>query len=745
MADSLFQSIGAVRAFDKTENGFEFRCEHGLVRVTALADDIVRVRATQASDFGPDFSYAIAKTHWPKFKLAIQTGKTALTLRTKNVVVKIHKSPLRIVFATLDGRVLNADDTAFGMGWEGPKCRSYRTLDAEEKFFGCGEKTGPLNKRGSKTTFWNTDDPNHTYATEAIYVSIPFLISTRPGAHYGIFWDNTHRSHFNLGQVENENHYVLESDAGEIDYYFFAGDSVPDVVRAYSELTGRMWMPPRWALGFQQCRWSYRSADEILEVATNFRKRKIPCDVIYCDIDYMDGYRVFTWNPKTFPKPREMIQKLSKMGFRVVAIIDPGVKNDDGYAVCRDGKEKGMFVKKPDGSWFTGNVWPGECVFPDFTSARVREWWKPWHKELLDVGVAGIWNDMNEPAAWNHPGGTMPIDIPHEYEGQWTTHQRAHNVYGLNMARACHEALRALRPNERPFVITRAAYAGIQRYSMVWTGDNQSLWEQLAVSIPECLNLSLSGVPFCGPDVGGFTRDCTGELLARWTQAGAFFPFFRNHAAMGTRRQEPWTFGREVEDICRRYISLRYQLLPYFYNLFHEAAQDGTPIIRPLFWEFPADPNGYAVEDQFLLGSSLLAAPVAKPGAQQRAVYLPAGSEWYDYHTKQQHAGGQFVTSPAPLDIMPLFVRAGSIIPMTEPIEYVDQKRPSEIILDIYPGKKTTGYLYEDDGETFDHERGVYSLTKFAWADGKLNVERNKTGGKSATQKFRVLVQGREA
>ncbi len=744
MADSLFQSIGVVKAFDKTENGFELRCEHGLVRVTALADDIVRVRATQASDFGPDFSYAIAKTDWPKCKLAIQTGKTTLTLRTKNVVVTIHKSPLRIDFATLDGRVLNADDTVLGMGWEGPKCRSYRTLDADEKFFGCGEKTGPLNKRGSTTTFWNTDDPNHTYATEAIYVSIPFLISTRPGAHYGIFWDNTHRSHFNLGQVENENHYILESDAGEIDYYFFAGDSVPDVVRAYSELTGRMWMPPRWALGFQQCRWGYMSADEILEVATNFRKRKIPCDVIYCDIDYMDGYRVFTWNPKTFPRPREMIQKLSKMGFRVVAIIDPGVKNDDDYAMCRDGKEKGMFVRKPDGSWFTGNVWPGECVFPDFTSARVREWWKPWHKELLDVGIAGIWNDMNEPAVWNHPGGTMPIDIPHEYEGQWTTHQRAHNVYGFNMARACHEALRALRPNERPFVITRAAYAGIQRYSMVWTGDNQSLWEQLAVSIPECLNLSLAGVPFCGPDVGGFGRDCTGELLARWTQAGAFFPFFRNHTAIGTRHQEPWTFGREVEDICRRYISLRYQLLPYFYNLFHEAAHDGTPIMRTLFWEFPDDAHGYAVDDQFLLGSSLLVAPVATPGAQQRAVYLPAGSDWYDYWTKQKHAGGQYVTSPAPLDIMPLFVRAGSIIPMTEPIEYVDQKRPNDIILDVYPGKRTVGYLYEDDGETFDHERGAYSLTKFAWTDGKLNVDRRKTGAKSAAQKFRVLVQGRE-
>lgn len=742
MADNSFISIGNVRSVTSGDRTMDVVCTHGQVRVAVLADGIVRVRATQATGFGPDFSYAVAKTKWPKVKATVRTGQT-ITIQTKKLTITVHKSPLRIEFAASNGQVLNADDATQGMGWEEAKCRSHRTVAADEMFFGCGEKTSPLNKRGSKTTFWNTDDPNHTYATEAIYVSIPFLISTRPGAHYGIFWDNTHRTQFNLGQVEDEKHYVLESDAGEIDYYFFAGDSVPEIVRGYSELTGRMWMPPRWALGFQQCRWSYLSADEIMDVAKNFRKRKIPCDVIHCDIDYMDGYRVFTWNPKTFPKPREMLKTLREMGFRVVTIIDPGVKNDDGYAVCRDGKEKGMFLKKPDGGWFTGNVWPGECVFPDFTSARVRQWWGPWHKELLHDGVAGIWNDMNEPAVWNHPGGTMPVDIPHEYEGQWTTHQRAHNVYGFTMARACHEALRALKPNERPFVITRAAYAGIQRYSMVWTGDNQSLWEQLAVSIPECLNLSLSGVPFCGPDVGGFGRDCTGELLARWTQAGAFFPFFRNHTAMGTRRQEPWTFGKEVEDICRRYISLRYQLLPYFYNLFHEATTSGAPIMRPLFWEFQDDPHGYTVDDQFLVGPSLLVAPVAKPGARQRAVYLPAGGEWYDYWTKQKHVGGQYVTVDAPLDMLPLFVRAGSIIPMTEPIEHVDQKRNDEITLDVYPGNKTTGSLYEDDGESFNCEGGAYSLTKFIWADDKLKTEMKKSGYKAAAKKFRVLLEGR--
>lgn len=760
MAESSFTGIGKVQTVKRHNDALDFVCANARVRVQVLSDSIVRVRATQATDFGPDFSYAVAKTKWPKVHITIRNGKS-VTLRTRKLSVAVSKSPLRIAFATADGRLLNRDEPARGMGWEGPKCRSYRQLAADEMFFGCGEKTGPMNKRGQSFGFWNTDNPTHTYLSGEIYVSIPFLISVRSATgvspvagagqatragrpcHYGIFWDNTHRSQFNLGQVEDEKHYWLESDAGEIDYYFLAGDSLCDVVRAYSELTGRMWMPPRWAIGFHQCRWSYMSADEVLEVARNFRKRKIPCDVLYCDIDYMDGYRVWTWNPKTFPKPRQFIKNLRKMGFKLVTIIDPGVKNDDSYVVCREGKDKDMFVKKPDGTVFTGNVWPGECVFPDFTSPRVRNWWATWHKDFVELGVAGIWNDMNEPAVWNYPGGTMPADTLHNYDGQWTSHKRAHNVYGFCMARACHEALRALRPNQRPFVITRSAWAGIQRYSMVWTGDNHSTWEQLAASIPECLNLSLSGVPFCGADVGGFQWNCTGELLARWTQAGAFFPFFRNHTAIGTRRQEPWAFGPEVEEICRRYISLRYRLLPYLYHLFHEAARHGTPIMRPLFWEFADDPHGYAVDDQFLLGASLLVAPVLKPGARQRAVYLPAGADWYDYWTKQLHKGGEYVTAAAPLEKMPLFVRAGSILPMTEPVEFVGQKQTDEILLDVYPGKTTTGLLYEDDGESFEYERGAYSLTQFVWWDGQLKVKRKKTGHKSPVKKFRVLVLGK--
>lgn len=733
MSTHTFRSVGSVRSIRKRSDGWDFVCEGGLVRLSWLRDGVIRVRATPAGDFGPDFSYAIARRDWPRVNWSAKRVGRRWEWKTRRLTVVIETDPLRLEFRSADGTLLNRDERERGMGFEGPKCRTHRELAAGEMFFGCGEKSGQFNKRGEVFANWNTDNPSHTYLNGELYVSIPFLISVRwEGGQphcYGLFFDNSHRTVFNLGRVPDEGHYVLEAEGGELDYYFFAGPTLPEVVRDYTELTGRMWMPPRWALGYHQCRWSYMSADEVLEVAQRLRKAEIPADVIYCDIDYMDGYRVFTWNPKTFPKPREFIQKLSKLGFKLVTIIDPGVKNDDEYFVCREGKAKDMFVRRPNGEWFTGKVWPGECVFPDFTSPRVRAWWGELHREFVEMGVAGFWNDMNEPAVWDpQSAGTMPLDLPHEYDGLWATHRRAHNVYGLNMARACHEGWRRLRPNERPFIITRSAYAGVQRYAMVWTGDNHSAWEQLELSIRQCLNLSLSGMPFCGPDVGGFSWDCTGELLVRWTQAGAFFPFFRNHTAWGTRRQEPYAFGPEVERLCREAIRGRYALLPYLYTLFFDAVQNGTPIIRPLFWEFPKDPHGYAIDDEFLLGPSLLVAPILKQGQRQRAVYLPAGSDWYDYRTRTRHAGGQFVTATAPLEFIPVFVRAGTILPTCAPKPFMDAKPWREIELEIFPGPKTTGWLYEDDGHSFDYEQGRYCLTRLRWENGELRADRVKEG-----------------
>ncbi|MCX7916121.1 MAG: DUF4968 domain-containing protein, partial [Verrucomicrobiae bacterium] len=362
MSTQTFRSVGEVRSIRKNADGWDFACQGGLMRLTWLRDGLIRVRATSASEFGPDFSYAIARREWPRVKWTARRVGSRWEWRSRRLTVVIETNPLRLEFQTPAGERLNRDEPERGMGFEGPKCRTYRELADGEMFFGCGEKSGQFNKRGEAFANWNTDNPAHTYLNGELYVSIPFLISVRwengRPRWYGLFFDNSHRTFFNLGRVTDERHYFLEADGGELDYYFFAGPTLPEILRDYTELTGRMAMPPRWALGYHQCRWSYMSAAEVLEVAERLRSTEIPADVIYCDIDYMDGYRVFTWNPKTFPKPVELIRKLRKLGFKLVTIIDPGVKNDDHYVVCREGKANDMFVRRPDGQWFTGKVWP---------------------------------------------------------------------------------------------------------------------------------------------------------------------------------------------------------------------------------------------------------------------------------------------------------------------------------------------------------------------------------------------------
>jgi alpha-glucosidase len=708
MADAPLINIGKVKSVKKNGGTVEFRCTNGRASITAISDTLARVRATKSDKFEPENSYAIAKIPKPTAKISAKKDE----FFTERLRISVGKTPFSLTFSLISGSEPLTSDTIF---WQDDAVLCRKTIAENEKFYGFGEKSGLLNKRGSTTTNWNTDNPHHTYLDEALYVSIPFFIGARPEQKifHGVFLDNTHQTHFDIGQ-RDENLLEMRANGGELDYYFMLGESVADVVRQFSELTGRMWMPPRWALGYHQCRWSYFPDKKVRDLAKNFRKRGIPCDAIYFDIDYMDGYRVWTWDKKRFPNPKKLIRDLRKQGFQSVVIIDPGVKADEKYRVYRDGLAKKMFCTTADGRIFEDRVWPGACVFPDFTNPRARKWWGQLHREFVKMGVAGFWNDMNEPSCFDQkPSHTMPLDAQHDNNGHPATHARCHNVYGHSMARACHEALRNLAKNRRPFVITRAAYAGIQKFSMIWCGDNRSTWEDMAMAIPQCINLSLSGVPFCGVDVGGFGKNCTGELLARWTQMGAFFPYFRNHSAIHTREQEPWAFGPRVEEICKRYIALRYALLPYLYNLFHEAATTGAPILRPLFYEFPNDAHAYDVDDQFLLGNSLLVAPILRPDVRRRAVYLPAG-EWIHWHTRQKfNSRGEFCAVNAPLDELPLFVRAGTILPMAEPMQFVGEKPQRHIALEVFPNPTARGYLYEDDGESFAHEKGRFCLTRF--------------------------------
>ncbi|WP_411167613.1 glycoside hydrolase family 31 protein [Clostridium sp. MB05] len=583
-----------------------------------------------------------------------------------------------------------------------------KVMEEDMYFYGLGERTGALNKKGYHYRNWNTDDPSpHGETFQQLYKSIPFLISIKDEEAFGIFFDNHFESHFDMGK-ENSDYYYFGAVDGNLDYYFIYGPSVKNVVNEYTNLTGKTPLPQLWTLGYQQCRWSYAPQERVMEIAKAFREKNIPCDTIYLDIDYMDDFRVFTWDKKKFKDPKAFTDELKEMGFKVVTIIDPGVKIDKGYNIYDEGIKNEYFAKDKDGIVYKNRVWPGDSVYPNFMSSKVRSWWAENQKIMIDSGVSGIWNDMNEPASFNGP---LPDDVMFDEDGLEVPHKEIHNIYGHMMSRATYEGIKNTT-NKRPFVVTRACYAGTQKYSTIWTGDNQSTWEHLRMSIPMLMNLGLSGLSFCGTDVGGFGHDCTGELLSRWVQVGAFTPLFRNHAAMGTRDQEPWTFNKETEDINRKYIKLRYKLLPYLYDLMWKCENTGAPIIRPLLFNYQNDKNTYEINDEFLYGDSILVAPIVEQGMRQKLVYLPKGNKWIDFWTGEEHNGGKYIIKDAPLDTCPIFIKEASIIPMAIEQNYIGEKENNELILNIYLDNDIEEFKYThhlDDGESFNYKEGIYN------------------------------------
>ena len=470
-------------------------------------------------------------------------------------------------------------------------------------------------------------------------------------------------------------------------------------------------MPPLWALGYQQCRWSYYPESKVKEVADGFRKNKIPCDAIYLDIDYMDGYRCFTWNRKYFPDPKKMIRDLNDKGFKTVVIIDPGIRVDDNYGVFKEGKAKKYFCRRSDDYFMEGHVWPGRCQFPDFTNPVVREWWGGLFDELVQLGVAGVWNDMNEPAVFG--AGTFPDDVRHQYDGHRGSHRKAHNVYGMQMVRATYEGLRKLMKNKRPFTITRAGYSGLQRYSCVWTGDNVASWEHLKLGNIQCQRLSMSGISFCGTDIGGFSGEPDGELFTRWIQLGVFSPFMRAHSAGDTREREPWCFGEPFTSINRKFIELRYRLMPYFYSAFWEHHRYGFPILRPLVMSEQDVEINHFRQDEFTFGDKILVCPVMEQGQKTRKVYLPKG-DWYHYWTHEKLKGGAELVVETPLDSMPIFVKAGAVIPESPVMQFVGEKQIDELLFQVYYSTyEVNSFFFEDYGETFAYEQDIYMEKKF--------------------------------
>jgi alpha-glucosidase len=748
--------LGTGELIDHDDRSLRVGAGSTTVEVAALAPDLFRVGMFPAGGPPRYDSEAIAKQDWEPVEVSMQESDEELTLSTTQATARIALNPLRVGFADATGREFALDDGDLGMGAVetsgadvfseplGSPVRLYKRREPGERYFGCGERTSGLEKTGSHQVFYNVDPPlGHTASFNNLYSSIPFTLSMVKGKAHGLFFDNTHRVEFDLA-LEHEHRAYYGAEGGAIVYYVFCGPAPADVVSRYTELTGRTPMPPIWALGNQQCRYSYMNEEEVREIASGFRKHDIPCDVIYLDIHYMEGYRVFTWNEDRFPDPRGLISDLREQGFRVVTIVDPGVKVDENYPIYTEGRARDLYCKTRDGEEYHNAVWPGVCAFPDFTNPETREWWGENQKVLTDEGVAGIWCDMNEPALFIPAGATMPDDVVHPGgrtgEARW--HAQIHNTYGSLMARAAREGLLALKPDERPFVITRAGYAGLQRHAMHWTGDNSSWWEHLWMSMPQLQNLGLSGVAWAGVDVGGFGGDTNGELLARWTEFGVFQPFCRNHTTLGTRHQEPWVFGEPYESVCREMIKLRQRLLPYLYTLFEECHRTGAPILRPLLFHYPEDETTYTADDEFLLGDALLVAPITRPGVEHRHVYLPEGT-WFHYWSGERFDGPAHVLAHAPLGEPALYVKANRTIPMGPDASHTGEKPVDPLTLLFYPtqgiGEST---IYEDAGDGYGYEQDEYARRNVSceWFEDRITVRIGGRGGSFVPDRREVRV-----
>ncbi len=588
-----------------------------------------------------------------------------------------------------------------------------KELSPDAVIYGLGDKTGFLNKRCYAYENWNTDDPNpHCDNYKKLYKSINFFMVRSNAGCVGILADNTFRTRFDFGK-EQSDYLFWSHQGGALDYYMIPGKTPKEVLRRYYALTGTNNLQQKWVYGFHQSRWSYFTRRELMDTVKTMRENRLPLDAVHTDIDYMDGFRVFTFHPERFPDPRGMTEALKAQNVKVISIIDPGVKLDPGYFVYDEGLEAGHFAKNPDGTVHQGWVWPGATVFPDFTREETRLWWGDKLKIMTDAGIRGIWNDMNEPA--NFTG-----ELPEEVRFAAGEHREIHNVYGHLMAKATYDGL-LKHDGRRPFVLTRACCAGSQRYCSGWTGDNHSMWQHLQLSLTQMMNLGLSGMNMVGSDVGGFGSDTTPELLIRWCQLGAISPFFRNHYAKGTRNQELFAFGQATMDACRVALDLRYHLLPYIYDLAHED----LPILRPLALEFPEDTHCRTLTNQCMLGDRLLAAPVMTPGVTARAVYLPKGV-WYDYYTGKRYTGGQYVLAQAPLEQIPLFARAGAAIPVSlgKPQSVEDIR---EVVWEVFPGRGRWVH-FEDDGESLDYRSGALRTTEITVRGRKAEQKVTKDG-----------------
>jgi len=738
-----FVRLDRVTASRPTPNGIEIRSGAAVMQITALREDVVRVRVGPAGQLPDDASWAVlSSSRTSTVNVTPESSAGSVGFRTAKLHVAVHRDPFGLTVTDLAGHVIAEDLPGRPVEFHGASFRVYLKSPADEHYFGLGDKPGPLDRRNEAFSDWNTDAFGWQESTDPIYKSIPYFMTFRKGIAAGIFLDNTWRASFDFNK-EYRDGYSFGSEGGPLDLYILYGPEPRSVVQTWAWLTGTSPMPPLWSLGYQQSRYSYYPEAEVRRIADKLRSERIPADVIWLDIDYQLKNRPFTVDPERFPHFDQMIKDLRAQHIRTVVITDLHIANlpSAGYKPYDEGIAGDHFVKNPDGSIYSGVVWPGKAVFPDFTRRASREWWGSLYSDFVSKGIAGFWNDMNEPSVFLVPSKTMPDDVQHRidepgFAPRTASHLEVHNIFGMQNTRGTYEGLLKLQPNSRPFVMTRASYAGGQRFAATWSGDNSATWNHLRQTTPQLLNLGLSGFAMAGADVGGFAGSPQPELLTRWLEVAAFHPIDRDHTAMGTRPQEPWENGTEEDlSLRRHYIEERYRLLPYLYTTAEEMSRTGIPIMRPLFLEFPkgaadGEPIDLSTGNAFLLGPNLLIAQSPYPDElDDYTVALPQVG-WYEYWAGSRIEGSSGrkaidntpVTQPEvhihrTLETLPVFVRAGAIIPQQPLVQSTEEKPQGPLTLRVYPplagGGDCSGSLYLDDGISFDFKKGDFLRTQF--------------------------------
>ncbi|NEU08527.1 DUF4968 domain-containing protein [Flavihumibacter sp. R14] len=763
---SSFQQLGQCTAYKITGNQVVFNCENNAkVLLEFCSGQVVKVWIDPAGKFErKNESFAVVNEKLGELKINVNDEASAYEIFTGQLRVRVNKRPFSLQIFDKYQKLLLGDYLDQGFVKEDKRLVSYKSLGSDEQFFGLGEKGGPLNRRGRSYKMWNSDNPCYGVNDDPLYKSIPFFMSSK---RYGIFFDNTYKTEFKFGSESND-YFSFEAPAGEMLYYFIFGNDYKEIISQYTELTGAPIMPPKWAFGFSQSRGMYTYETQARSIAAEFRQRNIPCDIIFQDIGWVQQLQDFEWNKDRYKDPRGMLKHLDSLGFKMIVSQDPVISQKNGNLAEEGGTNgKGFnkqWIEADSLGYFTTDSrtgksydmpwpWGGNCGVVDFTKPGVADWWGKYQQKPVSDGVRGFWTDMGEPA-WTNEDAKDRLFMKHHLG----MHDEIHNVYGLTWDKVVTEQFEKHNPNKRIFQMTRAAYAGLQRYTFGWSGDsgngNNVLegWGQLANQIPVALSAGMGLIPFWATDISGYCGEikdhkAMAELYTRWMQFGVFNPLSRAHHE-GDNAVEPWMFGPETENISREAIRLKYKLFPYIYTYAREAHDTGMPLMRALLLEYPNDTETFKTDGQFLFGKELLVAPVVEKGATTKKVYLPEG-DWIDFNDgKTSYKGGQWITAAAPLNVIPLFVRKGSIIPMMPVMQYIHEKPSYPLNLEVFPAaenQEASFELYEDEGENNDYKKDIYCKTRFTCqtlkSGYKVNIQKREEKGYTPAGKRNLVIK----